>query len=105
MSNLTLAIFLLGIATVYLSILVAFKFAKYKSELCGGAYKLSNAISWQLVGEAIIGIGTLIFSAGAHYGWLKSWPIEFQSFLRFVMFFATSFTTFHLMKTLKRLDC
>lgn len=84
---------------------MAFKFSKYKKETCGGAEQLSNAISWQLAGEAVIGLGTLIFSAAAYLGVLEHWSIETQSAIRFVMFFATAVTTWHLLRTLRRLDC
>jgi len=89
--------------TVTLSVLVAFKFNRYKTNLQGGAFQLSGAISLQLIGEAVIGFGTLIFSLAAYLGVLDSWSIEIQSLLRFTMFFATSVTTWHLLRTLHRL--
>jgi hypothetical protein len=103
-NTITLSIFLLGILTVFLSIVVAVRFNHYRRAVRGHhAGRLSGAISWQLIGEAVIGLGTLIFSAAAHYKVLPSWPIEVQSFLRFIMFLATSVTTWHLYKTLLRI--
>jgi hypothetical protein len=93
----TTIIFILGIMTVILSIVASFKFCGYRRKLQGSSKKLSNAISWQLAGEAIIGLGTLIFASAAHYEVLPSWSIELQSLLRFIMFTATSLTTLHLM--------
>lgn len=101
---LTLLIFILGVVTVFLSVAVAIKFYTYTRRLRAGSRKLSKAISWQLVGEAIIGLGTLVFSFAAHYGMLEHWSVEFQSAIRFLMFFATSATTYHLMKTLVYLE-
>ena len=105
MGFLTFGIFFLGVVTVVLSISVAFKFNNYRRNLPpSGARRLSTAISWQLVGEAIIGLGTLVFATAAHFGWLPDWSIMVQSGLRFVMFFATAITTWHLLKTLKNLS-
>ena len=96
----TSIIFALGLITVVLSVLVARKFRRYSKDLDGHSHKLSKAISWQLVGEAVIGFGTLIFATAAHFGWLTHWSIEVQSSLRSVMFLATSVTTIHLWRTL-----
>jgi hypothetical protein len=86
-------------------VIVAFKFNRYKKAVQdNGAFRLSNAISLQLIGEAVIGFGTLIFATAAYLGILNSWSIWVQSSLRLVMFFATSVTTWHLYKTLQRLD-
>jgi hypothetical protein len=98
----TSIIFALGLITVVLSVMVAGKFRKYSKDLDGHSNKLSSAISWQLVGEAVIGFGTLIFATAAHFEWLNDWSIETQSSLRFVMFLATSATTIHLWRTLSK---
>jgi hypothetical protein len=100
----TTIIFILGIMTVILSIVASFKFCGYRRKLQGSSKKLSNAISWQLAGEAIIGLGTLVFACAAHYEVLPSWSIELQSMLRFVMFTATSLTTLHLMIVLIKME-
>lgn len=97
----TALIFTLGVMTVYLSVAVSIKFRQYRSQLEGNARNLSGAISWQLIGEAVIGFGTLVFSAAAHFGVLDSWSLWLQSAIRFSMFLATSMTTVHLMATLK----
>lgn len=94
--TLTFIIFAMGLATVILSVVVSLRFVKSSHTLEGQSKKLSKAIAWQLAGESVIGLGTLVFATGAHFGWLNNWPIEVQSTLRFVMFAATSFTTAHL---------
>jgi len=99
----TTIILFMGIVTVVLSLVVAKNFYDHQKTMTGGASKLGSAISWQLAGESVIGIGTLAFATAAHVGWLKSWSTETQSALRFVMFFATSVTTVHLKLTLSRI--
>lgn len=101
---LTTIIFVLGLITVVLSGVVAAKFSKYSRSLDGHTHNLSRALSWQLVGEAVIGLGTLVFATGAHFGWLSGWSIEVQSTLRFIMFTATSITTLHLWYVVTRID-
>lgn len=59
---------------------------------------------WQLAGEAVIGLGTLVFASAAHVGVLPDWPIEVQSGIRFIMFFATSITTVHLYRTILKIQ-
>lgn len=94
----------MGIATVLLSVVVAWKFYSFQRNLKANASSLSNAISWQLVGEAIIGMGTLAFAGAAYYEVLPDWPQWLQSSIRAIMFFATSVTTYHLMCVLQRLE-
>jgi hypothetical protein len=100
----TSIIFALGMVTVILSAVVATKFRGYSKDLDGHSHNLSKAISWQLIGEGIIGFGTLIFASAAHFGWLAHWSVETQSLLRFIMFGATSATTVHLWLTIRRND-
>jgi len=99
----TFLIFAMGIATVVLSIVVSVRFEQYNKNLQNTDQGLSRAISLQLIGEAIIGFGTLVFATAAHFGWLPNWSIEVQSSLRFCMFLATSWTTYHLYCTLQRI--
>jgi hypothetical protein len=103
-SIITLLIFILGLITVILSAVVAKNFSRYSNNLEGHSRNLSRAISWQLVGEAVIGLGTLVFATAAHFGSLAHWPIEAQSALRFVMFTATSVTTIHLWSVIRNND-
>jgi hypothetical protein len=86
----------MGLVTVILSLVVAHQFKGSSKGLEGRSKRLSTAIAWQLLGEATIGFGTLIFATAAHFGWLSGWSVELQSSLRFVMFLATSVTTIHL---------
>jgi hypothetical protein len=93
----TTIIFVLGLVTVSFSMFVAVEFygARTRSPRADTS-KLGSALGWQLVGEAIIGFGTLLFSLAAHFGWLEHWSVYTQSIIRFVMFAATAVTTYHL---------
>lgn len=93
---LTLTIMLLGSLTVFLSLFAAREFMKAAGSVDGSAKHVSSAISWQLWGESVIGLGTLIFATAAHFDWLSSWSLAVQSGLRLTMFIATSVTTAHL---------
>ena len=101
----TTVTFLLGIITVVLSMIVALIFARravYFSEKRDKHF--TWALALQLVGEAIIGTGTLVFAAATHFGWLAEWSGELQSVIRFIMFTATAFTTLHLYSTIIRIQ-
>lgn len=98
------AIFALGTLTVLLSLAVAVRFRKYGKSLDGSGKQLSTALSWQLAGESVIGLGTLVFATAAHFGCLSSWSLEIQSSIRLVMFVATSVTTVHLWRVVKRIN-
>lgn len=102
MEFVTAIILTLGVITVVLSCVTAAHFARYGGGGCA-AERLSRAISWQLIGEGIIGIGTVAFAYAAHTGALAGWSTEFQSCIRFIMFFATSTTTMHLLWVLTRI--
>ena len=67
------------------------------------AKKLIEALWWQLIGEAVLGLGTLTFSVAAHFEWLENWSIFTQSALRFFMFAVASGTTLHLWRTVKNI--
>lgn len=97
----TLTIFILGIVTVVLSVVVAVVFYLTKSP---HSRRLTLALAWQLVGEAVIGLGTLIFATAAHFGWLSQWSEELQSSIRLMMFLATSLTTMHLFREVRRIS-
>ena len=98
----TCAIFFLGAVTVILSIIVSHKFTRYCTR--SHSSQLATAVAWQLAGEAVIGLGTLLFAGAAHLGALPDWPQWVQSWIRFIMFTATSTTTLHLFFTLKRIE-
>ena len=97
------SIFALGLLTVYLSIFACIRFNNFRKGISKTASSLSAAISYQLAGEAIIGIGTLIFATAEFTGWSVDWDYGFKSFLRFVMFFATAATTLHLVSIINRI--
>lgn len=104
------AIFALGACTIVLSVIACIKFGKYTSHLRkpgrdavdNNAGRLTNAISWQLAGEAVIGAGTLMFAAAEFLGFLSKVSWGCTSLLRFVMFVATSATTLHLVRVIIR---
>lgn len=100
----TLGNFIMGVATVLLSLTVGAIFFRRSCGFQPGQSKaFSAALGWQLVGEAVIGFGTLLFTIAAHYDWLNEWSINTQSAIRFVMFFATSLTTWHLYRVINRI--
>ena len=105
MGTVTAMIFGMGIATVVLSAWVAIVFSRqHKNTKPGNSKRLTFALKWQLIGEAIIGLGTLIFATAAHFNWLPDWSSNLQSAIRFVMFAATSLTTFHLWQTMRHIS-
>jgi hypothetical protein len=103
--TMTLINFILGVVTVVLSIAVALMFFARGVQFGPGRNKrFSYALTAQLIGESIIGFGTLVFAVAAHYGWLDNWSEETQSSIRLVMFLATSITTVHLYRTIVRIQ-
>lgn len=94
----TLITFILGIATCVLSVAISLHFHAIKKNLSGHPKQLTHALEWQLIGEAAIGLGTLIFTVSAMMGWLEHWTVSQQNSLRVAMFLATSLTTIHLYK-------
>jgi hypothetical protein len=103
MDTITLTIVLLGVSTVVLSAVAAIVF--FRTHPKHSVSKLlARALGWQLVGELIIGLGTLVFSVATWAGWLPVWPEYIKSGIRFAMFFATSSTTWHLLRTIKRIS-
>jgi hypothetical protein len=99
----TLINLVLGVATVSLSVAVGFIFFQKSKNLKNTNKALTLALSWQLMGEATIGFGTLIFAMAAHTGYLDSWSTSLQSVIRLIMFLATSATTWHLYMTIKKI--
>lgn len=101
---LTLVTFILGVATCVLSVVVSISFWRREHGLRSGSRQLTAALKWQLIGEAIIGLGTLVFATAAFLGVLSSWSTESHSVLRIAMFIATSVTTLHLYRVVRRLQ-
>lgn len=100
----TFVALILGIATCVLSVFVAFVFWLKTRHLVNDSLMLTSALKWQLIGEAIIGLGTLVFAIAAYTGALNSWPSELSSAVRMLMFLATSVTTLHLYRVVRRLQ-
>jgi len=96
-TSLTYMIVLLGSATVGLSLYVAYTFlvSHIRNQNRSGS-KLTAALLFQLLGEAALGGGTLLFAVLAHTGHLPSVPVSIQSLMRLTMFAATALTTIHL---------
>ena len=103
-TTLTYMIVLLGAATVTLSVYVAVRFFVKHIKMRGDGRRLTGALVFMLVGEAILGLGTLAFAIAAHTGHLPHIPIQVQSAARLVMFAATSITTLHLFMVIMNLD-
>lgn len=101
---LSLLTFILGFATCVLSVVVAISFWNQERSLNKRSKALTGALKWQLVGEAVIGLGTLIFAGAAFSGWLSEWSNEQASALRITMFVATSATTVHLFRVVRRIQ-
>lgn len=102
--SLTFIIFSMGMSTVFLSMWVALVFRKRFKKMRGGGRVLGQAIYFQLLGEFVMATGTLVFSVLAWQDILRNVSVEIQSFLRFVMFFATAVTTFFLHQVVTKLD-
>lgn len=100
----TLSIVVMGLATVILSVFVAYKFKQQAKHLANGSGKLSTALMWQLVGEAMLGAGTTIFAILAYKEVLPDVPVIIQSAMRVFMFSASSLTTIHLFIVTSRIE-
>jgi len=103
-TSLTYMIVLMGAATVALSVYVALRFLIKHVNMRGDGRRLTGALVFMLVGEAILGLGTLAFAIAAHSGHLPHIPIQIQSLARLIMFAATSLTTLHLFMVIMALD-
>ena len=103
-TSLTFLIVVFGIATVVLSVFVAYKFKKQARNLNNGSRKLSKALAFQLVGEAVLGAGTTVFALLAYMELLPSVPLFIQSMIRLFLFSVTSLTTIHLYLVTKRIE-
>jgi len=101
---LTLLIVMLGSSTVVLSIFVAVKFRQQSKHLKNGSRSLSKALMWQLIGEALLGAGTLAFALLAYLNMLPTVPVAVQSAMRLFIFSASGLTTIHLYLTTTRLN-
>ena len=100
----TLSIVVMGLATVILSIFVAYKFKQQAKHLTDGSCRLSKALMWQLVGEAMLGGGTTLFAILAYKEALPDIPVIIQSSMRVFMFSASSLTTIHLYIVTSRIE-
>ena len=103
-TSLTYMIVLMGASTVALSGYVALRFLVKHVNMRGDGRRLTGALVFMLVGEAILGLGTLAFAIAAHTGHLPHVPIQIQSVARLLMFAATSITTLHLFMVIMTLD-
>jgi len=103
-TSLTYMIVLMGAATVSLSIYAACRFYVKNVNMRGDGRRLTGALVFMLVGEAVLGLGTLTFAIAAHTGHLPHIPIEAQSAARLLMFGATSISTLHLFMVIMKLD-
>ena len=95
-TSLILMIALLGSATVALSAYVAISFFVKHITMRGDGRRLTRALTWMVLGELVLGVGTLCFAVLAHTGHLPMIPVEIQSIAILIMFGATSLSTLHL---------
>jgi hypothetical protein len=103
-TSLTLLIVIFGTATVFLSVFVAFSFYKQSRNLHGDGSKLSKSLAFQLIGEAILGLGTTVFALLAYMELLPKVPLFIQSMIRLFLFSATALTTIHLYIVTTRME-
>ena len=101
---LTTSIIVMGVATIILSIHVAYRFFVQSQSLHGDGRRLTKSIMFQLIGESLLGIGTLSFAVAAHLDQLPHFSSTSASTIRFLMFFASSATTIHLYNVTTRLN-
>ena len=99
----TLFIALLGLITVIISGYIASEFFLVRRNLDPGVESLAGDLAWQLVGEAVMGLGTLAFALGAHFELLQYWPEWVQSSIRLAMFSVTAITSIRLLLTVRRI--
>ena len=104
-TSLTFMITLLGSATVVLSAYVAISFFIQNIKMRNGdGRRLTRALTWMVLGELVLGVGTLCFAVLAHTQHLPMIPVEVQSIARLIMFGATSLTTLHLFVVISNLS-
>ena len=103
-TSLTFLIVVFGIATVVLSVFVAYKFKQQAQQLQNGSRKLSKALAFQLIGEAVLGGGTTVFAVLAYMELLPSVPVFIQSMIRLFLFSVTALTTIHLYLVTQRIE-
>ena len=104
MASLTYMIVLMGAATVALSGYVAVRFFIRHITMRGDGRRLTGALTFMLMGELILGLGTLCFAIAAHTKHLPMIPVEVQSIARLIMFGCTAASTLHLFMVISRLD-
>ena len=100
----TLLILILGLISITTSMYAALLFLRYSRSLSGKTRGLTRAIAYQLWGEMVMVLGTLVFTIAAHFGWLPDWSITRQSSLRFLMFFTACATTVHLVRVMGKIS-
>ena len=103
-TSLTFMIALLGSATVALSAYVAISFFVQHITMRGDGKRLTRALTWMVLGELVLGVGTLCFAVLAHTQHLPMIPVEVQSIARLIMFGATSLSTLHLFMVISTLS-
>ena len=104
MNTFTYLIVLMGAATVALSGYVSLKFFIKRRRMVGDGKKLTGALAFMLLGEMLLGLGTLCFAIAAHSGHLPAIPLVSQSALRLFMFGSASLTTLHLFFVIMRIE-
>ena len=88
---------LFGGFCVFISVVLAMRFRRVKQ-------KLSRALSLQLLGEAIVGLVTVIFACTSWLGLYKNLAPEFVLLLRLVIFSVAAITSINLYRRVKELE-
>ena len=88
---------LFGLLIVGFLVRLAYLFFRIK-------HPLSGALTWQLAGEALVGLVTCVFAVSSY---LHVWNVmspELATLLRWVIFAASGVTSWHLYQTIKKIQ-
>lgn len=113
----TLPTVILGITVVILSAYIAVvcfrtsrrlreNLTKYGEEQNGLMLTLTIVITasgYQLLSEAFLALGTLVFSLGEHFDIIKLWGVNVSTGIRLAMLSVAAVTSIHLCRAIKKI--
>lgn len=102
-TGLELGVVVMGLATVYCSVIAAMEFKRAADTESRDGRRMSWALFAQLLGEGFMGFVTTVFALLALVGVLDGVPELTQTMMRYSMFLATAVTTIHLRNTQLRI--